>query len=322
MADNDIDPDIELDPATEQGSPEDQAEEDDGTEPIDSEAAEQDGDDSDDPDGPDDDTIEYELDDGTKVKGPKALKGYFERSRDYTQKTQTLAEQRKQFEAEQEAERQSLTALKEADQEVLTKRGQLAHIERQLKNVSRDAQGNPIAADQIDWVRWQQTNPQQAQAALQQVQALQQQKNALERSVTEAQQKHESETKQATAKRIQAALSSAEKEIPGWSQSRYEEVVSLVDAQNLGNGSAQALVNNLDTGVLKLLDLALDGHKYREARASKAKQKPKAQAENVTPIPTVSKRRSENVGPAKLSDKLSVDEWVRRRNSQLRNATG
>lgn len=309
MADNDIDPDIDLDPALQ---PDSQPAPDNDDAPDDTPEAEPD--DIDELGGEEPELEDYDLGEGLKFKGPKGLKDHILRQADYTRKTQDLASQRQQL----EADRESITAYRQADREYRVNLGRMADVEEQLANFIQGPNGQMIGADKIDWASWFQTAPQVAQQHERRMQALERRKASLQRSVSEAEQRHETEAQQSTAKRIQSVLSSAEKEIPGWSQERYQDVIKMVDDQGISADAAKAIADRFDLGLLKVLDLALDGHRVRAARAAKAKPAPQ-QTDNVQPLPTVGKRRSTGSG-TELSDKLTPEEWLKRRNAQLRQA--
>jgi hypothetical protein len=79
--------------------------------------------------------------------------------------------------------------------------------------------------------------------------------------------------------------------------------------------TADELRQVTDPRVIKLLHAAWAGHQLqlKSAAATKA-----ANSEAAKPLPTVSGNTPAEKG---LSDKLSVDEWMKRRNAQLKRRT-
>lgn len=313
MADNEIDPDVELDPAPEQDT---QPAEDD-LDPTEATASDEDNADPDE-DGQGEqeaapELIDWDLGDGKKVKVPSVVKDALLRQQDYTRKTQEVAEQRKAL----EAERESLSAFSKAEKELQTSIGKLAHVEDQLARFAPGPNGTSISVNDIDWVTWQQRNPREAQQALQRAQALERQRGSLQRAVEEGKQKHESETKQATAKRLADTRAFAEKEIPNWSPERDKAIAELLGSQ-LGIPEDEVL-RFISPKTYQLADLALDGFKYREARA-KRKAAPQP-ASNVTPLKAVGQRGGAPGSHTRDPAKMTMDQYAKWRAAQDKEAS-
>lgn len=304
MADNDdIDPTVDLDPHSGNQSGEPASDTDDAAE-IPSDDAGDDGGGEE----PAPELIDWDLGDGKKVKVPAVVKDALLRQQDYTRKTQEVAEQRRAL----EADRASMTAARQADRALQVKVGQLIGIEEQLARFAPNGNGGHISVDQIDWVTWQRTNPQQAEQALKRVQALQQTRSALQKAVEEGQKKHEAETQQETAKRFLATRAFAEKEIPNWAE-REKAIGDYVGKLGLSDRARRALETGMEPSLLRLLDDALDGRRYREARANKSRADKAAQAP--APLKTVAQQRSG--GSPSPNDRQSIDDWMKARNRQL-----
>lgn len=313
MADNDIDPDIDLNPPTNQ--PADNSDDDeDSVDPDVTASADTDDDSDDDEDGQGrsaPELIDYDLGDGRKVKVPAEVKDHLLRQSDYTRKTQTIAEKTKEL----EAERAALTALHSGSSEVMAARGELALVEKQL------TQWDQVTPEK--WAEWQNSQDPnvraKAQTSLQQMQLLERRRASLTRAVDEAKQKHESETQQQTAKRLEATRAFAEREIPGWTDREKEIGTLLSDGIKIGDSTRKALGDNLSPDLIRILDLALDGHKYRDARAKKAKS-PKPES-NVTPLNTVGSRRGAPSTMPRDPSKMTMDQYVAWRKGRTKKAS-
>jgi len=131
------------------------------------------------------------------------------------------------------------------------------------------------------------------------------------------QQKRLAETQQETAKRIASSREEASKSLKGWSAEREEKAFSWA-VSDLGI-PAPLLAQNMTPAVYKGIYLAWLGQQVLSRPA-----KPKAPASNEAPQPEtqaapVTKLNGKNgAAPRGLRDDLSVDEWMRRRNAQLR----
>lgn len=325
MADNDIDASIDLEPAggaptlPEAGNQNEEAEESDeeALASSEDEDAEDSGETDDEQDSEPEETWEFEDDTKQKRKVPAWLKPYVLRQSDYSRNMNSLKEQEQSIAAAKE----EATKWREAEEAVQRNLGHIAHLDHQLKNFAQGANGQMVSVDQIDWEAWQRQAPQQAQQALLRLNALNQQKQGLSKQIDESKAKYETETKQKAAERLRATREFAEREIPNWSDDRNKAIMDLVDGQGISASAQKKLIEAFEPGVLKLLDLALDGHRYRDARAKKLQQAKVEKKEKVVPLTTVATKRSTGSKPD-LRDNLTTAEWIKRRNQQLNANTG
>ena len=262
-------------------------------------------------DGSESELVDYE-EDGKHYKIPAALKGHLLRQADYSRNMNSLKQEQKKIEAAREETTRS-RAIEEAQKQTL---GKLANIDRELKHFVKGADGKMVAANDIDWATWQKSDPQQAKAALTRFNALSRQRSSLARDALGGRQKYETEAKLRTAERLRATRDFAQKELPNWSPDRDREITHFA-VKELGF-TERDIIQSMSPKMYRLADLALDGHRYREARAKQSKS---GTTSNVTPLTTIAKQRSGSTG-AGLSDKLSTDEWVRRRNKQVQRNIG
>ena len=243
---------------------------------------------------------EEEIDlDGLKLKLPKGdaekLKLAALRQADYTRKSQELAEARKAF----DAERQSTT---QADEGELTARANIALIDRQLAQYQ-----------QVNWAQFNDSDPFEAQKAFQQYQLL---KDARATGVSYLQQAYTERTgrqQQETATRLQTGSAELARDIPGWSP---ELSAKLVDFGTRKFGLSKADFDGVDDPrAVKLLHAAYQWDQYQD-KTKKAQSIQKQQ--EVTPAATVGRS---SAPPKGLDDRLSADEWIKRRNEQVRKRT-
>ena len=241
------------------------------------------------------DEEEIELDKDLKLKLPKSqaekLRQAAMRQDDYTRKTQDLAEQRKAFEAHRQA-------TSEADEQELTARANIALIDRQLTQYQR-----------VDWNSWNDSDPFEAQKAFQSYQLL---KDAKTNAATFLEQHRTQRTEQQreeTATKLQEAQSVLQRDIPEWSPTL---AAKLVEFGSKEFGLSRADFDNVtDPRAVKLIHAAYQWQQH-SAKTKTAQTIQKQQ--EVQPAASVGKAKAP---PSGLDDRLSSDEWLRRRNAQL-----
>lgn len=252
-----------------------------------------------DPD-PSEDEIEYE---GKKYKVAKELKEAFLRNADYTRKTQEVAEQRRAI----EAERQRVSQMAQATEAELEKRAELTAARKTLEQY-----------EQVDWARLEQDDFIGAQQHFRQYQMLKDQAQRLSGEIEGLQHQRLAETQQETAKRIASSREEASKTLKGWSTEREEKAFSWA-VNDLGI-PAPLLVQNLTPAVYKGIYMAWLGHqvmnrpaKPQAAPAQSAPQETEPQTAQITRL-----AGKNGAAPRGLHDNLSIDEWTKRRNEQVK----
>ncbi len=245
------------------------------------------------PDAPvdEDEEIDY---DGEKYKVPKKLKDAFLRQQDYTQKTQTVAEQRREVEARQ----QQLIAQAQAQQQHLAEYAEAYALDNQLKQFA-----------QLDWNALTDSDPVQALKLDRQYRELQQRRAEIVSSVTQKQQQAYAQMQRENAKRIAEGQAVRAREIKGWSPEMAKELVS--SAKELGF-QAEELGSINDPRVVKLLHKAWQFDQLIKKQAT-PKDKPVPQEKPVTRI-TASKGTVAK-DPSKMTDK-EFAQWRRRQIAQ------
>lgn len=248
-----------------------------------------DGDEATDAAEPDVEDVDYE---GKKYTVPKEIKEALLRQSDYTRKTQEIAETRRQI----EAERASVQQLAKAEQEHLQ---DLANL-RLTENVLQRYQG-------ANWQQMAAEDPAGTQARWIDYQQAQEARRFVAERISQHQNQRGLQAQQELAKRVQeseAALASDDKT---WTEARSAELSAFIQKQYGFN--RDELAQALSPKFVRLMRDAMTG---RQA-LTKAVAKPPP--EQVKPAVVLKANTPTKPG---LHDGLSVDEWMRRHNSQLR----
>lgn len=248
-----------------------------------------DGDEATDAAEPDVEDVDYE---GKKYTVPKEIKEALLRQSDYTRKTQEIAETRRQI----EAERASVQQLAKAEQEHLQ---DLANL-RLTENVLQRYQG-------ANWQQMAAEDPAGTQARWIDYQQAQEARRFVAERISQHQNQRGLQAQQELAKRVQeseAALASDDKT---WTEARSAELSAFIQKQYGFN--RDELAQALSPKFVRLMRDAMTG---RQA-LTKATAKPPP--EQVKPAVVLKANTPTKPG---LHDGLSVDEWMRRHNSQLR----
>lgn len=253
--------------------------------------------------------IEHE---GVKHALPKALAKEFRegtmRQKDYTQKTQEVAAQRqelvaRQAEIAQQAEAQATTLEERATLKALD--AQLAHF------------------DALDWAAYQQQHGSEAAITAQgQWQQLQRARAGLETEITRKEAEHRSTRDEAIQSARREAVHLLQTEIgltpelnvavDKVAQSYGFSPVELVDTLVTSDGKP-------DTRAFKVLARLAELEEFKAKHTAKTTTAQTAQRQAaVQPARTVGARAS-GFKPG-LDDSLPMDEWVRRRNAEERQA--
>lgn len=262
--------------------------------------------------------------DGAKYKVPKALKEAFLRQADYTKKTQEVADQRRAFETQQQAWEQQRTQQAEFVKELRTEIGTVERLTADFK-----------AYDGVDWRAAQMQIAQLAANPQTQAEALQAQAQynlawsqftALERELTQAKsQLSEKETRLAAeqTQRVQAALREAfttlQRDVPGFNQDLASKIVdhgmkafglTPEEARQMADPRIWKLLHSDQSKTSEIEKLKAENAKLRGQRTAQANNQA---AQQIRPVPRVAGKAP----VAGLDDRLSSDEWLKRRNAQV-----
>jgi hypothetical protein len=235
--------------------------------------------------------------DGKKYRIPKPLKGALLMQADYTRKTQEVAAERRQLEERSKA----LNSEQQAHGEHLSEIARVVGLNDAIAQFEKAdwpqiRANNPAAYDQL-WFQYQQT------------------RDARDKAVTLLQtkvQERNSQAQQETARRFEEARSAIAREIPEWSPELAGKLNSFAMAQGF---TAEELRQVSDPRLVKLIHTAFKASQIQQTNAATIKAKA---AEAAKPLPTVSGSGSEKIRPSDpASDRLSTEEWARRRNQQF-----
>lgn len=235
--------------------------------------------------------VEYE---GKAYKLPPELKDALLRTADYTRKTQEVAEQRKSVEAKM-AEAQ---AAYQTSQEVIEARAIVHNIDSQLKQY-----------ENVNWQALENEDPMAAMSHWRQFQQLQQQRGQVAQYLDKTQNDLSEKAKQATADRLRETRAFAEKELKGWTPDLDNKITEFA-TKDLGF-TLDSLRDQYTPQVYRTLYLAHIGHLALQKQTAA----PKAAAPAAQPLTKVTTRA--NPPPSGLDDRLSSDEWLKRRQAQL-----
>ena len=247
--------------------------------------------------GDEDDSFELEHA-GAKHKIPAVLRDVVLSTQDLTAKAQTHAEAVKTHEAAV-AQHQARIA---ADQEFI-----------------EDLPRHRALQDQIDWytsLDWtalQGRDPEKTTEMWMAFQQLKLKADAATKALDEkkqAREKDQTEQVQKTFNGTMAELADPLKGIKGWGPDKFRELATFA----IESGVSEDAVKFADASQWRLLNLAKIGADTVKAQTRTANVS-KAQA--AQPAATVAARKA---APTGLSDDLSTEEWMRRRNAKARAA--
>ena len=242
------------------------------------------------------DEIEHE---GLKHQIPKALRPLIDKGLDYTQKTQELAEQRRQHEQQFAEKQQQFEQRQQAAQVLHEGRAAVHALDLQLQQY----QG-------IDWQAASAQDPAATQQAWMQYQQLR-------------------DRRQGVAQQLQAAEQHFTQRVSTEARQRVAEVVTKwkPEEQAAVNEAAKdyGITPQILTGVFgnnpMLLDILRDAALHRKASKTAAAvtaPKPSAPAKPAAVLP-----KGNGAPPKTMADPLlPVDEWMKRRNAQIARRRG
>jgi hypothetical protein len=235
--------------------------------------------------------VEYE---GNKYKVPRAIAPALLRQADYTKKTQEVAELRKATEARQAQIAEEAKAFQEDRQEHVQAYALWQQLE-QFKNYNwQQAYDNDFIETQKLWNQYQ-----ALQNAHRDV--------ASKLQAKQLQRKSQAEAHAATLRdQTRAVLA---KEIPNWSPKAEQELTDYALKHGYKAEEVKAALDS-DARPFKFLHKALLWDQHVEKARKAATQTAPAE-----PIKSVGQNRSV---PQGLHDKLSVEEWMKRRNAELK----
>lgn len=239
-----------------------------------------------------DDGLEETEYEGKQYKLPKELKEALLRQSDYTKKTTEVAELRRQAETQARQSQEAIQLVTQFQREY----SQLTSIDAQLEELKG-----------IDWNQAIEIDSQAAMKLQFKYNQLLQQRGELAGTINNLQYEVEQKRNAAMQDQVHRGIEVCKKEIPGFGT---PEVTKKILDTGLWIGFTEDDLSGItDPRAIKALYL-LSGIK---ASQEKFKVKPKP----VEAKPTQTVKGGKSAPKAGLSDELSADEWMRRRNAEI-----
>mgnify|MGYP003654357105 CR=1 FL=1 len=235
-------------------------------------------------------TIEIERG-GKKFQIPKELESELLMQSDYTKKTQSLAEERRQLEQVMQLHGQASQAERDAQARVSVIREAVADFET------------------IDWDTWTRTDPSAAQTAFMQYQLLQKDGSAAVTELLTAQHQRQAIEQQQAAQKLAEASNVLTRLIPDW----HDKAEAVMDFGMKTYGYSKADLDAIDDPRhVKVL------HDAYVARTG-TKPKPTANATGTTPVFQPAKKVAGGATPARtMDDRTDVKSWMKAREAAVR----
>ena len=170
---------------------------------------------------------------------------------------------------------------------------------------------------QVDWATLRAQDPERANAAFQDFVQLRDQRDMLVGKVHHALEQQSQHAQRSFAKRYGETNDVLARDIKGWNQETANKVRDFA----IGSGvtGEQLAVIATTPALAKLLHMAWLGDQLakKQQAAARPPRPPAGGRGEVQPLQTVARRPSGAARPG-LHDGLSADEWLKRRNEQLR----
>tara|TARA_R100000315_G_scaffold32741_1_gene13263 strand:- start:926 stop:1831 length:906 start_codon:yes stop_codon:yes gene_type:complete len=233
-------------------------------------------------------SVEY---DGQEYEVPPQLKDALLRQSDYTQKTQSLAEQRKSVEAQAAALQQQA----ELQQQTIEDVAAVKAIDQQIEQYNA-----------LNWDELYQQDVGQASALDRQKRELESQRQNTINRLNENQAKALANQRAEHARIVEEGQKVLKKEIDNWTPELAQTIAAYGISQGL---KEQAVASITDPVHVKLIDKA---RRYDELVAKQKAAMPKAE-----PPKSAVKVKGKRASATKDPDKMSIEEWTKMRNKQV-----
>lgn len=244
-------------------------------------------------------TIEF---DGKQYQIPAALKDGFLMRERFTQKTQALADERRDFEAKSRELAEAVNSFRQqfqASDDDMKSRATLVAIDTALEHYA-----------EVDWHALTQRDPVGAQQQWMKYQNLKEQRGGIAQQLHQRQIQQAEEAKRDVAKRFAETEEWAAKNIKGWSKEVDSEIIKFA---RLKGATDQDLRNAMSPMIYNLLHLARIG----EQALSKATTVPKVAPAGQPPKPLQTVGGKSNPSAGKSLADMSMDEYAEHRRAQM-----
>ncbi len=236
---------------------------------------------------------------GKRYKIPKELTPDLLRQEDYTRKTQALSAERKALEAE-------VQAFQGVTKEIEDTKFDLVATERRLADLEKLSSDDWKVIRQLDMRDGTTRYDDLQREFLTLPRKVQELKTTLDTKANEAVGKQQ----EILAKQVEEGQAVLKRDIPGWGPELGAKLVDFVKAE-YGVTEEKHGAAFMDPALVKMAYAAM------RAKQSSQKQQVAKKAESVTAVRPVQKVNGGGTPKTGLSDNLSPDEWVRRREKQL-----
>jgi len=233
-------------------------------------------------------SVEY---DGQEYEVPPQLKDALLRQSDYTQKTQSLAEQRKSVEAQAAALQQQT----ELQQQTIEDVAAVKAIDQQIEQYNA-----------LNWDELYNQDVGQASALDRQKRELESQRQNTINRLNENQAKTLANQRAEHARIVEEGQKVLKKEIDNWTPELAQTIAAYGVSQGLNE---QAVASITDPVHVKLIDKA---RRYDELVAKQKAATPKAE-----PPKSAVKVKGKRASATKDPDKMSIEDWTKMRNKQV-----
>jgi cell division protein FtsB len=248
------------------------------------------------PESPDADYVDLEVA-GSVYSVPKAIRDGFMMHADYTQKTQKLAEDRRSVDERVE----TLTKQAKAYVDYKAELGELFAVDLMLQQFN-----------QKDWAAAQNDDPLGTPALWMQFQGLKERRDQLAKDIAKKDNDRSVESARDRDNRIQEGERILSGEIKGWSPELKQQLVGFAKSEGLTEADIASFQDNFR--LVRLLHKAfVSSQAVKKATAQTAAKRIEASK----PTPAAQVRSRTSPAPTGLSDELSIDEWMKRRNAQV-----
>lgn len=233
--------------------------------------------------------VDYE---GKQYKVPKELKDALLRQADYTRKTQEVAQQRQAVEVQKAQAEQAIQMVSQFQKEY----AQLSQVDSQLERLSG-----------LDWNAAINENPVEAMKLQARFNELRMQREQLAGNINQIQQQTEQQRQAEIARQLQEGEAMLSRDIPNWNGDTKKAIVETASKFGFQPHELQGIT---DPRMVKVLHAAMMHQKSLDQL-----KKPTPKAAPIQPTKTV---KSAKPAPRGLSDDLPTDEWMKRREAELR----
>lgn len=234
------------------------------------------------------DEVDYE---GKQYKVPKELKDALLRQADYTRKTQEVAQQRQAVEQQRQQAEQAIQLVSQFQKEY----AELSAIDSQLDKLSK-----------LDWNAAINENPVEAMKLQARFNELRMAKDTLTSNISNIQQTVQQQRQAELARAVAEGEATLQRDIPNWGVETKQAIAAAAKSFGFTDADLQGIA---DPRIIKVLHAAMMHEQGKQKLQKPTPSKP------LEPTKTV---KSTKPAPKGVADDLPIDEWMKRREAELR----